>query len=110
MWPSVEAQARRSTHQISIAPSTVAGTLGHTLCGAARNGGRWEGTFGREPGGQLKLSRYCATNIRPSTTSDRRAPGCPTEHVLTRAHSFRSFERERTDVSGQRQRSFIFCR
>jgi len=39
-----------------------------------------------------------------------RDPGCPTEHVVTCARSFRSFERERTDISGQRQRSFDFCR
>jgi len=48
--------------------------------------------------------------LRASRPSDRRAPGCPTEHVVTGAHSFRSFERQRTDISGQRQRSLVFCR
>jgi len=45
-----------------------------------------------------------------TTPRARHAPGFPTEHVVIRAHSFRSFERERTDFSGQRQRSFAFCR
>ncbi len=48
--------------------------------------------------------------LRPSTTSDRHAPGFPTEHVVICAHSFRFSERERTDISGQRQRSLVFCR
>ena len=39
------------------------------------------------------------TNAAPSTTRDRRAPGCPTEHVVICARSFSVlFERERTRV------------
>ncbi len=44
--------------------STVAGTLGHTLAAAARNGGARAQRFA-EHERQLKLSRYCATNTPP---------------------------------------------
>jgi len=48
----------------------------------------WEGT--RRPTQAITI--LCDQYSAPARPSDRRAPGCPTEHVLTGAHSIRSFD------------------
>ena len=63
-------------------PSTVAGAYGHTLAGGRAQ--RWpvEGTreAGKNPEANCAYHDIVRRLLRPSTTSDRRVSGFPTEH------------------------------